>query len=111
MRVIFARTAGLIPGQGHILAEWLILWAVHVEIIHEHHSHLVRGAGIDEVLHRERPGLAPDLAVVRESDRDDDLTGAVDRLADSVAVQYVAAMKIRAGRQIGWSRSLDYPNS
>jgi len=39
------------------------------------------------------------------------LTGAIDRLANSFGVQYVAGLKGCAAREIGRARSLGYPNS
>ncbi len=102
MRVAATRAAGLTPIrlQRRRLAERRRLRSVHVEIVEEDQARAFGRAGLDEIRHRARPGLAPQRADIGKADRQHDLGQSRDRRAHGVRVERVAAAECDARRQI-----------
>jgi hypothetical protein len=97
---------GAAVAERHVLPPRRVLRAELVEVVDEHQPHAGRRAGLDEVGHRPRPDLAPDLAVIGKAHRQDDLRRPFDNAAHCCRIEDVASGELRSGRQVRGAAAL-----
>jgi hypothetical protein len=97
---------GALLGERHVFAARRALRAQLIEVVEEHKPRVGDRAGLDDVGHGRDPDPTPDLAVIGETDGQNDLIGAVDGGADAVDVEGVAGAVVCAGGQVGGAAAL-----
>ena len=93
-----------------ILRQRTILRAVEIEVVGKHQSGTMRLAGGENVLHRERPALLPEVGKIGQTQGKYDRLRAGSRRGDGGPVHYVGRHELGAGWEVFRPRALDDAN-